>query len=43
MAAATWMLAHRLPDLDFEVVARFVTREDLDAALLEFAELVKRD
>jgi hypothetical protein len=29
-----------LPQLDFEIVARFVTREDQDVALREFAELV---
>jgi Uma2 family endonuclease len=31
-----------LPDLDFELLARFVTREDQDAALHEFAEAIKR-
>ncbi len=29
-----------LPDLDFALLARFVTREDQDTALLEFAEAI---
>jgi Uma2 family endonuclease len=30
-----------MPDLDFDVVARYVTREDQDVALLEFGNLVR--